>query len=154
MRFSKNNLNKTLWVKPEHLTKERARYHVDAAGKTLGRLAVEIAKKIQGKHKAHYCDFWDTGDFVVVTNVDKMTTTGYKAGTKKYFSYSGYQGNVKSKTLKEMMEQKPDKVLWLAVRWMLPKNKLRDSRMKRVKMYVGDSHPYTHLQCKDLINDK
>ena len=81
------------------MDKERAWYLVDASGKTLGRLAVEIAKKIQGKHKAHHCDFWDAGDFVVVTNVDKMTTTGYKTNSKNYFTYSGYKGNVKSKTL-------------------------------------------------------
>jgi len=75
MRFTKNTLNTTLWVKPQHITREREWYHVDADGKTLGRLAVEIAKKLQGKHRSHYCDFFDVGDFVLVTNVDKIITT-------------------------------------------------------------------------------
>ena len=150
MRFTKKNLNKTLWVKPDVLEKERVRYGVDANGKTLGRLAVDIARKLQGKNKAHYCDFWDTGDVVVVTNVEKVHTTGYKGTQKKYYRYSGWKGNVKSRTLQEMLEKDPAKVLWLAVRGMLPKNKLRKKRMKRLKLFVGTTHNYQSMDLKAL----
>ena len=152
MRFTKTDLNKTLYVKHDIIEKERKRYFVDAAGMTLGRLAVEIAKKIQGKSKAHYWDFWDCGDFVVVTNVDKMKVTGYKLFNKMYHTYSGWKGNVKSKSLEEMMASTPDKVLWLAVRGMLPKNKLRQRRMKRLKMFVGADHKYTSMNLLPLID--
>jgi large subunit ribosomal protein L13 len=153
MRFTKTDLNRTLYVKPSVIEKERKWYFVDAAGMTLGRLAAEIAKKIQGKHKAHSCDFWDCGDFVVVTNVDKTKVTGYKLFNKMYHTYSGWKGNVKSKSLEEMMQQKPDKVLWLAVRGMLPKNKLRAKRMKRLKMFVGTEHNYKNMTLIPLLGE-
>lgn len=136
MRFTKTDLNRTLYVKPTVIDQERKRYFVDAAGMTLGRLAAEVAKKIQGKHQAHQCDFWDCGEFVVVINTDKMKFTGYKLFNKMYHTYSGWKGNVKSKSLEEMMQRDSTKVLWLAVRGMLPKNKLRQKRMKRLKMFA------------------
>lgn len=145
MRFTKTDLNKTLYVKPATIDAERKRYFIDAKGQTLGRLAAEIAKKIQGKHDPKYCDFRDCGDFVVVTNVDKMKFTGYKLFNKMYHTYSGWKGNVKSLSLEEMMARKPEKVLRLAVRGMLPKNKLRQRRMKRLKMFTGSEHKYSHI---------
>lgn len=146
MQTTQTDLNKTLWVKKEYLDKNRNRYKVDATGKTLGRLAAEIAIKLTGKHKAWYNDFWDAGDYVIVENAEKITTTGKKMDQKMYYSYSGYKGNVKSKTLAEMMQKKPTDVLWYAVRGMLPKNKLRDSRMKRVKIVVGPTTEYDHFK--------
>jgi len=146
MQTTQTDLNKTLWVKKEYLDKNRRRYKVDATGKTLGRLAAQIAIKLTGKHKAWYNDFWDAGDYIIVENAEKITTTGKKLDQKMYYSYSGYKGNVKSKTLAEMMQKKPTDVLWYAVRGMLPKNKLRDSRMKRVKIIVGPTTEYDHFK--------
>ncbi len=142
MQFTTQDLNKTVWVHPDWQKENRQRWIVDATGKTLGRLAVEIAKKLQGKHKPHYADHRDTGDYVIVTNADKIVTTWNKLATKKYYRYSGYKGNLKTFTLKWMMEHKPLRVLELAVRGMLPKNKLRKLRMKRMKLYADDQHPY------------
>jgi len=136
MEFTKNDLNKTLWVKPTEMDKQRKRYKVDATGKTLGRLATDIAKKLLGKDKVYYCDFRDCGDFVVVENADKIVVTGKKLDAKNYFRYSGYKGNVKSMTLQEMLQKKPHRVLEIAVRGMLTRNKLRDKRMKRLKVIV------------------
>jgi len=136
MKFTKTDLNKTLWAKPNEMDKQRKRYKVDATGKTLGRLATDIAKKLLGKDKAYYCDFWDCGDFVVVENAEKIRVTGKKLDDKTYYTYSGYKGNVKSMSLKDMLKKKPHRVLEIAVRGMLTKNKLRDKRMKRLKVVV------------------
>lgn len=136
MEFTKTDLNKTLWVKPTEMDKQRKRYKVDATGKTLGRLATDIAKKLLGKDKAYYCDFRDCGDFVVVENAEKIRATGKKMDEKMYHTYSGYKGNVKSMPLKDMLKKKPHRVLEIAVRGMLTKNKLRDRRMKRLKVVV------------------
>lgn len=146
MEFTKTDLNKTIRVKPAWLDKNRKRRVIDATWLHIGRLAVEISKLLLWKTKAHYCDFRDTGDFVLVQNVDKMTYSGRKWNQKNYFSYSWYKGNVKSITLDELMQKDPSKVLWYAVRWMLSKNKLRDKRMKRLKMEVWATNKYTHFK--------
>lgn len=151
MEFTQNDLNKTVWVKPGYLEKNRKRFQVDAEGKTLGRLAVEIANHLSWKNKAHSCDFWDAGDFVVVHNVEKIKTTGYKIFQKMYYRYSGRKGNLKSMTLEDMMKKHPDRVMLLAVRGMLPKNKLRDRRMKRLKVFTWTSEKYAHLT-PEVIN--
>jgi len=151
MEFTGKDLNKTLWAKQESLIKERKWYRVDATGKTLGRLAVDIAMKLQGKTKAEYCDFWDAGDFVIVDNVEKMIFSGNsKALQKIYYSYSGWKGNVKQINLQELMKKDPAKVLWFAVRGMLPKNKLRDSRMKRLKSHKGAITKYDNFKPVNL----
>jgi len=151
MQCTKTDLNKTLRVKREELEKDRTRYKADAGTKSLGRLAVDIAKKIQGKHKAHYCDFRDTGDFVVIENIENLKFTGNnKAKQKIYYSYSGYKGNVKSIDLDTLIKKNPEKVLWFAVRWMLPKNKLRASRMKRLKMSKGTTDKYDNFKPVNL----
>jgi large subunit ribosomal protein L13 len=151
-KLTKRDLNKTVHVHPHEMNKDRKRYIVDASGQTLGRLAVEIAKKLHGKHKPNHSQFWDNGDYVVVINADKISTTGYKLESKKYFRYSGYKGNVKSRTLKEMYAEKPQDILMFAVRGMLPKNKLRANKMKRLKLFVGADHSYTDLPLTPLLD--
>lgn len=151
-KLTKRDLNKTVHVRPQEMNKDRQRYVVDASGQTLGRLAVEIAKRLNGKHKPDHSQFWDNGDYVVVTNADKISTTGYKLEAKKYFRYSGYKGNVKSRTLKEMYTEKPQDILMFAVRGMLPKNKLRANKMKRLKLFVGADHPYANLTLTPLLD--
>lgn len=110
----------------------------------MGRLAVEIAKKLQGKHRAYYCDFWDCGDYIVVTNVEKIVVTGNKMTDKIYYKHSGHKGHLKETKLSEIMEKHPERALQLAVKGMLPKNKLRAPRLKKLKLFVGTEHPYTN----------
>lgn len=145
MEFTQKDLNKTLWVKQTDQEKNRKWYKVDATGKTLGRLAVDVAKKLAGKDKAYYSDFWDAGSFVIVENVDLLSVTGKKLTEKVYYSYSGYKGNLKSITLGELLKKNPSKALWYAVRGMLPRNKLRDARMKRLKLIKGTTTKYDHF---------
>lgn len=146
MEFTKKDLNKTLRVKPEEMNKQRKRYKVDASHKTLGRLATDIAKKLLWKDKAYYNDFRDAGDFVIVENAQKIKVTGKKLADKMYYTYSGFKGNLKEKTLDEILAKNPTKALQLAVRGMLPKNKLRDQRMKRLKLVVWTSTRYDNFK--------
>ncbi len=146
VQTTKTDLNKTLRVKKDYLEKNRKRYKVDATDKTLGRLAASIAMKLMGKDKAWYNDFWDAGDYVIVENAWKFSTTGNKMEQKLYYRYSGYKGNVKSMTLREMKEKKPMDALWYAVRGMLPKNKLRNKRMLRLKLNVGTTTKYDNFK--------
>lgn len=136
MEFTKKDLNKTLWVKPTDMDGQRLWWKVDATGKTLGRLATDIAKKLLGKNKAYYCDFWDCGDFVVVENIQNIAISGKKDMQKMYYSYSGYKGNLKTINFHDLMKKNPERILKEAVRGMLAKNKLREKRMKRLKMIV------------------
>ena len=145
MEFTSKNLNKTLWIKQTDQEKNRVWYRVDATGRTLGRLAVDVSKKLMGKDKSYYSDFWDAGSFVIVENIENITVTGKKLQEKVYYSYSGYKGNVKSITLGELLKKNPSKALWYAVRGMLPKNKLRDARMKRVKICKGTTTKYDNF---------
>jgi len=154
MQYTGKDLNKTLWVKREESEKYRNWYKVDASWKVLWRLAVDIAKKLLGKHKAHYCDFWDVGDFVVVENVDKIRVTwNNKLLQKMYYTHSGYKWNIKSINLLDLLKKDPEKVLFLAVRWMLTKNKLRSHRMKRLKLTKGTTTKYDHFKPVNLYND-
>ncbi|MDR3168966.1 MAG: 50S ribosomal protein L13 [Candidatus Peribacteria bacterium] len=145
MEFTHKDLNKTLWVKQTDQEKNRLRYKVDATGKTLGRLAVDVAKKLSGKDKSYYSDFRDAGSFVIVENADKITVSGKKLTEKVYYSYSGYKGNLKSITLGELLKKNPCQALRYAVRGMLPKNKLRDLRMKRLKIEKATTTKYDHF---------
>ena len=145
MTFTKKDLNKTLYVKPDQLEKSRKWYKVNAEGKTLGKLAVICADLLMGKNVPAYSDFWDAGAFVVVENADKITVTGKKLMQKMYYTYSGWKGNVKSKNLQTLLQKKPTDPLWFAVRGMLPKNKLRDSRMKRLKLFTTTTAKYDNL---------
>lgn len=154
MEFTKTDLNKTVWVKEQDLEKGRKWNYVDAQGKVLWRLASQIANKLMWKDKAYYCDFWDTGDYVVVVNADKFVATWKKIQQKIYYRHTWYKGHLKQSTLGELLVKKPEKALWFAVRWMLPKNKLRDRRMKRLKLFVTSEHTFNNLSLQPLqIND-
>ncbi|OMH41421.1 50S ribosomal protein L13 [Desulfurobacterium indicum] len=139
---------KTFMQKKEEV--KRDWYVVDATGKTLGRLASEIAKILIGKHKPTYTPHVDGGDFVVVVNAEKIYASGKKLNQKIYYKHTGYFGHLKEKTLKDMLKEKPEEVIKIAVRGMLPKNKLRDKRMKRLKVYAGPNHPHAAQNPKPL----
>ncbi len=121
---------------------ERKWYLVDASGIELGRLATRIALLLQGKRKRIYTPHIDTGDFVVVVNADKVALSGKKLDDKIYYHYSGYPGGLKSKTAKQIMETHPERLIELAVRRMLPKNKLGREMFSRLKVYAGPEHPH------------
>lgn len=115
---------------------------VDATGKSLGRLARDVAVALQGKDKPTYTPHVLTGDHVVVVNMDKVRITGDKLLQKTYYRHSGYVGNLKSFMLRDMMDDHPDRVLQLAVKGMLPRNKMGREMLKRLKVYAGDTHPH------------
>ena len=115
---------------------------IDATGKSLGRLARDVAVALQGKDRPTYTPHVLTGDHVVVVNMDKVRITGDKLMQKTYYRHSGYVGNLKSFILRDMMESHPDRVLQLAVKGMLPRNKLGRDMLKRLKVYAGDTHPH------------
>lgn len=115
---------------------------VDAEGAVLGRLATQIAHRLRGKHKPIYTPHVDTGDFIVVVNADKVRLTGAKMEQKKYYRYSGYPGGLKEKTAAEMIKKHPTKILYNAVRGMLPKNPLGRKMLKKLKVYAGSEHPH------------
>lgn len=121
-------------------TIERKWYVVDAAGQTLGRLSSEIAKVLRGKNKPIYTPHMDTGDYVIVVNADKVKVTGKKMEQKVYFRHSDYPGGVKETTLKEMMAKKPEDVITLAVKGMLPKGPLGRSMITKLHVYAGPDH--------------
>jgi large subunit ribosomal protein L13 len=121
-------------------------YVVDAADQTLGRLASNIAGILRGKHRRDYSPHLDQGDFVVVINAQKVRATGKKLTDKVYYRHSGYPGGIRSETLKEMLARKPERVVELAVRGMLPDNRLGDSIYKKLKVYRGPEHPHQAQQ--------
>lgn len=120
----------------------RAWWVADAAGKPLGRLASEVARVLRGKHKPIYTPHLDTGDYVVVVNASKVRLTGRKAETKTYFRHSGYMGGDKHVPFRRMIERFPSRVIELAVRGMLPKNKLGRQMRRKLRVYAGDEHPH------------
>ena len=126
---------KTLFRKPLQ-SQDRAWYHIDASGKTLGRLATEIAVYLKGKNKPSFTPHIDNGDYVVVTNVEKIVTTGDKETRKHYFSHSGYMGHLKAVPLERLRSKKPYEPLKRAVSGMLPKNKHHKAMMARLKQYI------------------
>lgn len=117
-------------------------YHVDAQGHILGRLATQIAMVLMGKHTPKYTAHTDTGDYVVVTNAEKIQLTGNKADTKEYDSYSYYPGGRKVVAYKDMLKKKPEKIIAEAVRRMLPKSKLGRAMFSKLKVYAGTDHPH------------
>jgi len=143
--ITKQDLNKTVWVKPQYLKENRKWYVIDATGKTLGKLAVEVANLLTWKNKPYVCDFWDCGDYVIVENVEKIKVTGNKLKDKLYRTHSGYKWHLKEIPLERMLQKNPEKVIMLAVSWMLPKNKLRKERLKRLKLFKGLMKGYEHL---------
>ncbi len=141
-------MQKTYSAKPGEV--ERKWFVVDLENQILGRAASEIAKILRGKHKPQFTPHVDTGDFVIAVNVDKVKLTGNKLEGKKYFRHSGYIGNLKSVTAGELMENTPDRVLFAAVRGMLPHNTLGRAQLKKLKIYAGSEHPHEAQQPAQL----
>jgi large subunit ribosomal protein L13 len=121
---------------------ERKWLLVDAEGKTLGRLATEIARLLRGKNKPHYTPHVDTGDFVVVVNAEKVVVTGKKAEQKVYRRHTGYPGGLKETSYEQMLERKPTEILRRAVKGMMPKTRLGRQQFKKLKVYAGPEHPH------------
>ncbi len=139
---------KTFSAKPQDINQEW--FVVDAKDKVLGRLAAKVAHVLRGKHKTIYTPHMDTGDFIVVTNVDKLVVTGRKTVQKIYYRHTGYPGGIYSRTFNEMLEKSPEKILVHAVKGMLPKGPLGYAMIKKLKVYAGSSHPHTAQQPKTL----
>src|SRR5713101_3001070 len=139
---------KTYNAKPGEVTREW--YLVDADGQTLGRLATLIADVLRGKRKPVYTPHVDTGDFVVVINAEKIAVTGNKRAAKLYYRHSGYPGGLKSRTLAEMLDRRPEEVIRLAVKGMLPRNRLARKQLTKLKIYAGPEHPHEAQQPKPM----
>jgi large subunit ribosomal protein L13 len=135
---------KTFTAKPE--TVRRDWYVVDASGKTLGRLATELARRLRGKHKPIYTPHVDTGDYIVVINAEKIRVTGRKLRDKIYHRHTGYIGNLKSESLGKLLERAPERALELAVKGMLPRNALGRQMFKKLKVVSGSEHPHRAQQ--------
>jgi large subunit ribosomal protein L13 len=122
--------------------RERNWLVVDATGLTLGRLATQIADALRGKRKPEYTPHVDTGDFVVVINAEKISVTGDKRAQKRYYRHSGYPGGIRSRTLGEMLERRPEEVIRIAVKGMMPRNRLARKQITKLKVYAGPEHPH------------
>jgi large subunit ribosomal protein L13 len=127
-------------------TRERNWLVVDASGQTLGRLATQIADTLRGKRKPEYTPHCDVGDFVIVVNAEKISVTGKKREAKLYHRHSGYPGGLRSRTLGEMLERRPEEVIRKAVRGMLPRNRLGRAQLRKLKVYAGPDHPHAAQQ--------
>jgi large subunit ribosomal protein L13 len=125
---------------------ERKWYVVDAEDKVLGRLASEIASRLRGKHKPTFSSFIDNGDFIVVTNAEKIRLTGNKLNDKKYYHHTGYIGGIKEINAKDLLAKNPTSLITAAVKGMLPKNKLGRAQLKKLKVYAGKDHPHEAQQ--------
>ena len=140
---------KTFSAKPHEVKREW--FVVDATDKVLGRLATEIARRLRGKHKAIYTPHVDTGDFIVVTNVDKITVTGNKAEDKKYFRHSGYPGGATYTQAGHMLETHPERVVEMAIKGMIPHTKLGEQMYRKLNVYAGPEHPH-QAQKPEVLN--
>ena len=123
-------------------TAERNWFVVDATGLTLGRLATRIADTLRGKRKPEYTPHIDTGDFVIVVNAEKIAVTGNKRESKQYHRHSGYPGGLRSRSLADMLERRPEEVIRIAVKGMLPRNRLARQQLRKLKVYAGPEHPH------------
>ena len=139
---------KTISAKAE--TVKRDWYLVDASNKTLGRLASELARRLRGKHKPIYTPHVDTGDYLVVINAEKISVTGKKLNDKFYHHVTGYVGNLKSISLKDLLATHPERAIEIAVKGMLPKNPLGRAMYRKLKVYRGAEHPHTAQQPQNL----
>lgn len=131
---------KTFSAKPSEVN--HGWYVVDAQGKVLGRLATRIAQRLRGKHRPEYTPHVDTGDYIVVVNVDKLRVTGKKAEQKKYYRHTGYPGGIRETTFAVLHAKHPDRVLQKAVKGMLPKGPLGNAMLRKLKVYAGEGHPH------------
>ena len=135
---------RTFSAKPHEVRRDW--YVVDAQGRTLGRLAAGIARRLRGKHKPQYTPHVDTGDYIVVINADKIRVTGAKLKDKMYYRYTGYVGNLKSESLETLLGRAPEKVLQLAVKGMLPRNPLGRQMLRKLKVFRGAAHSHQAQQ--------
>ncbi len=139
---------KTFSAKPDSV--KRDWFVVDADGKTLGRLATEIAHRLRGKHKAEYTPHVDTGDYIVVVNAEKIQVTGNKAKDKIYYRHTGYVGNLKSISFEKLIDKAPERAIQNAVKGMLPRNPLGRTMFRKLKVYAGTEHPHAAQQPQPL----
>lgn len=139
---------KTFSAKPNDVTRDW--FVVDAADKTLGRLASEIAHRLRGKHKPEYTPHVDTGDYIVVVNAEKIRVTGKKTTDKMYHHHTGYPGGLKSMSFEKLIDKAPERVIQSAVKGMLPKNPLGRAMFKKLKVYAGAEPPHTAQQPIEL----
>jgi len=138
----------TVSAKPAEVRREW--YVVDAEGKTLGRMATEIARRLKGKHKPIFTPHVDTGDYIVVVNAGKVRVTGNKLQDKMYYRHTGYIGNMKSISLEKQLAKAPERVIEIAVKGMLPRNPLGRAMMKKLRVFGGPDHPHQAQQPKPL----
>jgi large subunit ribosomal protein L13 len=138
----------TVFAHPEKVRRDW--FVVDASGKTLGRLATQLAFRLRGKHKPQYTPHVDTGDHIIVLNADKIAVTGNKLEDKTYYWHTGAIGGIKSRTLDKMLAQHPERVIEIAVKGMLPKNPLGRAMFKKLHVFTGDKHPHAAQQPKPL----
>jgi large subunit ribosomal protein L13 len=139
---------KTFVATPQN--RERNWLVVDAAGMTLGRLATQIADALRGKRKPEYTPHCDVGDFVVVVNAERIAVTGKKLQQKQYYRHSGYPGGLRSRTLAEMLARRPEEVIRLAVKGMIPRTRLGRQQLRKLKVYAGPEHPHAAQQPKPM----
>jgi large subunit ribosomal protein L13 len=125
-------------------------YVIDASDKVLGRLATEIARRLRGKHKAEYTPHVDTGDYIIVTNAEKVTVTGRKFEEKMYYHHTGFPGGIKSVSFEKLQQKHPARIIERAVKGMLPRNPLGREMYRKLKIYVGADHPHAAQQPKTL----
>jgi len=135
---------KTFTATPETVTRDW--FVVDADGKTLGRIATEIAVRLRGKHKPEYTPHVDTGDYIIVVNAEKVTVTGNKAKGKTYYSHSGFPGGIKQISFEKLQAQKPEMIIEKAVKGMLPKGPLGRAMFRKLKVYAGAEHNHAAQQ--------
>ncbi|MDP2714476.1 50S ribosomal protein L13 [Rheinheimera sp.] len=135
---------KTFTAKPESVTRDW--FVVDATGKTLGRIATEIAARLRGKHKPEYTPHVDTGDYIIVVNAEKVAVTGNKAQNKMYYSHTGFPGGIKEISFEKLIAKKPEMVLELAIKGMLPKGPLGRAMFRKLKVYAGAEHQHAAQQ--------
>ena len=138
----------TVSAKPAEVRREW--YVVDAEGKTLGRLATELARRLRGKHKAQYTPHVDTGDYIVVVNAEKVRVTGNKLADKLYHHHTGYIGGIKAINLEKQLVKAPDRVITHAVKGMMPRNPLGRAMLKKLRVYAGPAHRHEAQQPKPL----
>jgi large subunit ribosomal protein L13 len=138
----------TVFAHPEKVRRDW--YVVDASGKTLGRLATQLATRLRGKHKPQYTPHVDTGDHIIVLNADKIAVTGNKLEDKTYYWHTGAIGGIKSRTLDKMMAEHPERVIEMAVKGMLPKNPLGRAMFRKLHVFTGAKHPHAAQQPKPL----
>lgn len=141
---------KAMTVSTKPATVKQDWYVVDAAGKTLGRLSTELARRLRGKHKPEFTPHMDAGDYLVVVNAEKITVTGKKLTDKLYHRFTGYIGNLKTETLAQALAAHPERVIETAVKGMLPKNPLGRAMYSKLKVYKGPNHPHAAQQPQAL----